>query len=190
MAAALALPSPPPQPASSTVAAAEAPFASQPTAPSFLVQLNRWVSVAVERRGGESLRDVDKADMPRLPLFNLEETGLTATIVAAGDNAHAAAAVSELRALLASGACDVRGATNARAPEQPVRALGFDTETRPVFKAGQPPNAVSLVQLYAPGGGRVFLFRLQRGVPAPLCALLADAAVLKVRAISSVAAAT
>ena len=139
---------------SAATAVPEAPPASQPPVSCDVVQLNHRVSVTVERLSGEVLRDVEKADMPRLPLFLLDDEGLTATIVAAGDNAHATAAVAEIRALLASGSCDVHGATNASAPGQPVRALGFDTETRPVFTAGTPPNSVSLVQLYAPGGGR------------------------------------
>ena len=37
-----------------------------------VVQLNRWVSVAVESHGSEGLRDVEKADMPSYELAGAE----------------------------------------------------------------------------------------------------------------------
>ena len=59
-------------------------------------------------------------------------------------------------------------------------ALGFDTETRPVFQKGQPQNPICLVQLAT--DELACLFRLARGVPLlpALADLLADASVLKV----------
>ena len=59
-------------------------------------------------------------------------------------------------------------------------ALGFDTETRPVFQKGQPQNPICLVQLAT--DELACLFRLARGVPLlpALVDLLADASVLKV----------
>ena len=120
------------------------------------------------------VRDVEKAALNTLPLFTLP-AGVSVVVVAAGDEGHAVAAVAELEAILSSGACDV-GDAGGRA----IRAIGFDTETRPCFQAGRPPNRVSLVQLYARGGSSVFLFRLQHGIPAPLLRLLGDRAVMKV----------
>uniref|UniRef100_A0A7S0Q2Q4 3'-5' exonuclease n=1 Tax=Coccolithus braarudii TaxID=221442 RepID=A0A7S0Q2Q4_9EUKA len=58
--------------------------------------------------------------------------------------------------------------------------LGFDTETRPVFKRGQPQNPICLVQLAS--GSVAGLFRLYPGLPLPkaLRLLLEDDSVLKV----------
>jgi hypothetical protein len=120
------------------------------------------------------VRDVEKAALNTLPLFTLP-AGVSVVVVAAGDEGHAVAAVAELEAILSSGACDVGDAGG-----RTIRAIGFDTETRPCFQAGRPPNRVSLVQLYARGGSSVFLFRLQHGIPVPLLRLLGDRAVMKV----------
>ena len=58
------------------------------------------------------------------------------------------------------------------------RVLGFDTETRPVFKKGVQHN-VSLLQLSTPN--EAFLFRLNHlGFPNELIELLEDSAILKV----------
>ena len=60
--------------------------------------------------------------------------------------------------------------------------LGFDTETKPVFRKGQAPNTVCLVQLAT--RSLVVLFRLSRlagaALPASLRALLEDPAILLV----------
>lgn len=55
--------------------------------------------------------------------------------------------------------------------------LGFDTETKPMFKKGK-AHKVSLLQLSS--SDRAFLFRLNKiGLPRELAALLADEAVIK-----------
>ena len=57
------------------------------------------------------------------------------------------------------------------------KVLGFDTETKPVFKKGV-VNGVALMQLSAKE--RAFVFRLNRtGLPAPLVSLLSDKNVVK-----------
>lgn len=57
------------------------------------------------------------------------------------------------------------------------RILGFDTETKPMFKKGK-AHKVSLLQLSS--SDRAFLFRLNRiGLPHELAALLADGSVIK-----------
>ena len=60
------------------------------------------------------------------------------------------------------------------------RVLGFDTETKPNFKKGEPQNPICLVQVAS--HSRACLFRLERGqpMPPPLCSLLEDEDVLKV----------
>ena len=55
--------------------------------------------------------------------------------------------------------------------------LGFDTETKPMFKKGK-AHKVSLLQLSA--SDKAFLFRLNKiGLPQELAALLADGSVIK-----------
>ncbi len=61
------------------------------------------------------------------------------------------------------------------------RVLGFDTETRPTFSPEQHANGTALLQLS--GGGKAFLFRLQKlGLPRPLAAILANPSIVKVGA--------
>lgn len=57
------------------------------------------------------------------------------------------------------------------------RVLGFDTETRPTFGKG-PENPPALLQLAT--SQATYLFQLKRiSLPEPLCAILADARVIK-----------
>lgn len=85
--------------------------------------------------------------------------------------------VASLRAKLAAG----DGAV-ATADGGSFDVLGFDTETKPVFRKGQAPNTVCLVQLAT--RSLVVLFRLSRlagaALPASLRALLEDPAILLV----------
>ena len=62
---------------------------------------------------------------------------------------------------------------------QGIDVVGFDTETKPVFVAGRPPNDVALVQLAV--RGLIVLVRLDLigGMPDSLRRLLEDASVLK-----------
>ncbi len=61
------------------------------------------------------------------------------------------------------------------------KILGFDTETRPCFTAGQPQNNVSLLQLST--HGRAYLFRLNViGMHRRLCNLMANPNIVKVGA--------
>ena len=75
-----------------------------------------------------------------------------------------------LREALTKGAGRVQG----------IDVVGFDTETKPVFVAGRPPNDVALVQLAV--RGLIVLVRLDLigGMPDSLRRLLEDASVLKV----------
>lgn len=59
--------------------------------------------------------------------------------------------------------------------------IGFDTESRPCFSAGQPHYGISLLQLS--GADKAFLFRVKAmGLPGPLCDLLSEERILKVGA--------
>ncbi|MFA7115796.1 MAG: hypothetical protein WC140_00980 [Bacteroidales bacterium] len=59
--------------------------------------------------------------------------------------------------------------------------IGFDTETRPVFKACAKRNEVALLQLS--GGDKAFVFRLNKlGLPSALVNILADPKIIKVGA--------
>ena len=61
------------------------------------------------------------------------------------------------------------------------KVIGFDTETRPSFSAGQPHHSTALLQLS--GGNKAFLFRTCRiGMPGKLRAVLANPEVIKVGA--------
>ena len=63
------------------------------------------------------------------------------------------------------------------------KILGFDTETKPVFTAGQHSNGVALLQLSGPG--HAFLFRVKKcGLPKGLCSVLANPDILKIGAAS------
>ena len=59
--------------------------------------------------------------------------------------------------------------------------LGFDTETRPTFSPEQRSNGTA--QLQRSGGGKAYLFRLQKcGLPRALASVLASPKVIKVGA--------
>ena len=59
--------------------------------------------------------------------------------------------------------------------------IGFDTESRPCFSAGQPHYGVSLLQLS--GSEKAYLFRVKAiGMHKKLCKLLADENIIKVGA--------
>ena len=61
------------------------------------------------------------------------------------------------------------------------KVIGFDTETKPCFVARAPKNKIALLQLSS--GDKAFIFRLQQlGVPAELCSILSDPAIIKVGA--------
>ena len=87
------------------------------------------------------------------------------------------AGVAALRSRLAAGDGAVRTADGAS-----IDCLGFDTETKPVFRKGQAPNTVALVQMAS--RSLVVLFRLSKlegsSLPESLRALVEDPAVLLV----------
>ena len=61
------------------------------------------------------------------------------------------------------------------------KVIGFDTETRPSFSAGQPHHGTALLQLS--GGNKAFLFRTCRiGMPGKLRGILSNPDVIKVGA--------
>ena len=63
------------------------------------------------------------------------------------------------------------------------KAIGFDTETRPVFEPGKPHHHVALLQLSGPD--RAYLFRVNMiGMRKPLCNLLSNKKILKIGAAS------
>ncbi len=61
------------------------------------------------------------------------------------------------------------------------KVLGFDTETRPCFSAGQPQNKVALLQLSS--HNRAYLFRINSiGMHRRLCNLMSNPNIIKVGA--------
>ncbi len=61
------------------------------------------------------------------------------------------------------------------------KVIGFDTETKPCFVARAPKNKIALLQLSSED--KAFIFRLQQlGLPAELCSILSDPAIIKVGA--------
>ena len=61
------------------------------------------------------------------------------------------------------------------------KIIGFDTETRPCFSAGQPQNGVALLQLSGPN--HAYLFRINKiGMHRRLCSLMANPKIIKVGA--------
>ncbi|KAJ8606628.1 hypothetical protein CTAYLR_008386 [Chrysophaeum taylorii] len=112
--------------------------------------------------------DVAKEDIGSLPPFSS-----ICRVEVASTVAEAIAGVRALRERLDSGACTFETFDGT------ISALGFDTETKPVFRKGQAPNKVALVQLAA--RDLVVLFRLSLyECPKQLKLLLEDGEVLKV----------
>lgn len=61
------------------------------------------------------------------------------------------------------------------------KIIGFDTETKPCFSAGQPHNGIALLQLSGPT--KAYLFRLNKmGMHRRLCNILSDNRIVKVGA--------
>jgi len=114
----------------------------------------------------ESVQSLAKDAIAALELFDMTPG---ARVLVAATSKDADAAIRALREALTKGAGRVQG----------IDVVGFDTETKPVFVAGRPPNDVALVQLAA--RGLIVLVRLDLigGMPDSLRRLLEDAAVLK-----------
>ena len=114
----------------------------------------------------ESVQSLAKDAIAALELFDMTPG---ARVLVAATSKDADAAIRALREALTKGAGRVQG----------VDVVGFDTETKPVFVAGRPPNDVALVQLAA--RGLIVLVRLDLigGMPDSLRRLLEDASVLK-----------
>jgi hypothetical protein len=120
-----------------------------------------------------TLLDVVKASINDLPQLSFPSVH----IVVADTLVAAVAAVALLRQDLANGRCfcgvDTKGGE--------FRGLGFDTETKPKFTAGGPPNPVALIQLAS--STTVALFRVccfDLSACAELLLLLAEERTLKV----------
>lgn len=61
------------------------------------------------------------------------------------------------------------------------KVLGFDTETKPSFKHGEPRHSIALLQLS--GADKAYLFRLQSlGLPKSIADIMADPEIIKVGA--------
>ncbi len=61
------------------------------------------------------------------------------------------------------------------------KLLGFDTETKPCFKANAPRHKIAVLQLSGPD--RAYIFRLQLlGIPSELASLLSDSSIMKIGA--------
>ncbi len=114
----------------------------------------------------ESVQSLAKDAIASLELFDMTPG---ARVLVAATSKDADAAIRALREALRDGAGRVQG----------IDVVGFDTETKPVFVAGRPPNDVALVQLAV--RGLIVLVRLDLigGMPDALRRLLEDAAVLK-----------
>ena len=116
----------------------------------------------------ESVQSLAKDAIAALELFDMTPG---ARVLVAATSKDADAAIKALREALTKGAGRVQG----------IDVVGFDTETKPVFVAGRPPNDVALVQLAV--RGLIVLVRLDLigGMPDSLRRLLEDASVLKCR---------
>ena len=127
---------------------------------------DRLIRFAVGVRD-ESVQSLAKDAIASLELFDMTPG---ARVLVAATSKDADAAIRALREALTKGAGRVQG----------IDVVGFDTETKPVFVAGRPPNDVALVQLAA--RGLIVLVRLDLigGMPDSLRRLLEDASVLKV----------
>ena len=127
---------------------------------------DRLIQFAVGVRE-ESVQSLAKDAIAALELFDMTPG---ARVLVAATSKDADAAIGALREALTKGAGRVQG----------IDVVGFDTETKPVFVAGRPPNDVALVQLAA--RGLIVLVRLDLigGMPDSLRRLLEDASVLKV----------
>ena len=114
----------------------------------------------------ESVQSLAKDAIASLELFDMTPG---ARVLVAATSKDADAAIKALREALRDGAGRVQG----------IDVVGFDTETKPVFVAGRPPNDVALVQLAV--RGLIVLVRLDLigGMPDSLRRLLEDASVLK-----------
>ena len=115
----------------------------------------------------DNVKSLAKDAIAALELFDMTPG---ARVLVAATSKDADAAIRALREALRDGAGRVQG----------IDVVGFDTETKPVFVAGRPPNDVALVQLAA--RGLIVLVRLDLigGMPDSLRRLLEDASVLKV----------
>ena len=127
---------------------------------------DRLIQFAVGVRE-ESVQSLAKDAIAALELFDMTPG---ARVLVAATSKDADAAIRALREALTKGAGRVQG----------IDVVGFDTETKPVFVAGRPPNDVALVQLAV--RGLIVLVRLDLigGMPDSLRRLLEDASVLKV----------
>ena len=107
----------------------------------------------------ESVQSLAKDAIASLELFDMTPG---ARVLVAATSKDADAAIRALREALTKGAGRVQG----------IDVVGFDTETKPVFVAGRPPNDVALVQLAA--RGLIVLVRLDLigGMPDSLRRLL------------------
>ena len=125
-----------------------------------------WVGFAVGARD-DNVQSLAKDAIAALELFDMTPG---ARVLVAATSKDADAAIKALREALRDGAGRVQG----------IDVVGFDTETKPVFVAGRPPNDVALVQLAV--RGLIVLVRLDLigGIPDSLRRLLEDASVLKV----------
>ncbi len=114
----------------------------------------------------DTVTSLAKDDIAALELFDMTPG---ARVLVAATPKDADAAIRALREALREGAGRVQG----------IDVVGFDTETKPVFVAGRPPNDVALVQLAV--RGLIVLVRLDLigGAPESLRRLLEDASVLK-----------
>ena len=115
----------------------------------------------------DNVKSLAKDAIAALELFDMTPG---ARVLVAATSKDADAAIRALREALRDGAGRVQG----------IDVVGFDTETKPVFVAGRPPNDVALVQLAV--RGLIVLVRLDLigGMPDSLRRLLEDASVLKV----------
>jgi len=125
-----------------------------------------WVGFAIGTRD-DNVKSLAKDAIAALELFDMTPG---ARVLVAATSKDADAAIRALREALRDGAGRVQG----------IDVVGFDTETKPVFVAGRPPNDVALVQLAV--RGLIVLVRLDLigGMPDSLRHLLEDASVLKV----------
>ena len=98
---------------------------------------------------GDLRQDPDKPSINKLPQLVLPNEEAVVIINSLQD---ANAAMDEIESLLASGVCDVPCKAYSKMEGGRMvpwlRVIGFDTETKPQFRAGQKPNPVALVKKF------------------------------------------
>jgi len=147
----------------------------------YTCNLSNNQSITVDIGNVDNARgSVSKSTLKELPLYKIESRDVVRIISRRNE---VPSALAEIRACLkesnGSNGKNMRNGAN-------LSVVGFDTETRPSFKADRPQNKIALIQI-AVSEKKVYLFMLNAicngarlNIPSPLLSLLSDPNVLKV----------